>query len=104
MHVQIVTFELKGITEDEYRTGCADETGAFADLPGLLSKVWIGSADTNTYGAVYFWRDQDAMQRYVGGEIFRSILDDESLANVQSSDYTVLDELTRATQPGLAVV
>ena len=104
MHVQIVTFRLEGITEAEYRAGCEAETGVFNELPGLLGKIWIARPETNTYGAVYLWRDRDAYAQYVDGEVFQSILDDESLAGVESADYEVLDDLTRATQPGLTLV
>lgn len=104
MHVQVVTFSLNGITEEQYREACAEETGTFAALPGLLSKVWLCNADTNTYGGVYLWRDRDCFEAYVNGDVFRALNDDPSLNDVQSRDFDVLEDLTKATQPHLVVV
>lgn len=38
MHVQIVTFGLEGISEDEYHQGCKEATGIFAQLPVALTQ------------------------------------------------------------------
>lgn len=104
MHVQVVTFTLNGITEEQYREACAEETETFAALPGLLSKVWLGSPETNTYGGVYLWRDRDWCEAYINSDVFRALNDDPSLNNVQSRDFEVIEDLTKATQPHLVVV
>jgi hypothetical protein len=104
MHVQVVTFGLNGITEEQYHQGCQDEAEAFAKLPGLLAKVWTRNPDENTYGAVYLWRDRESCEQYVKGEIFESIKNDETLSNVTSKDFDVFEDLTKVTQPGLPIV
>jgi hypothetical protein len=104
MHVQIVTFGLNGITEEQYRESCQSETDTFAGLPGLLCKIWLRDADANTYGGVYLWRDRDSYERYVTGEIFQSIGDDPTLENVSSRDFGVFEDLTAATQPAVDLV
>jgi hypothetical protein len=101
MQVQVVTFELNGITEEEYHEACRVETDTFAALPGLLAKIWIKDEAANTFGAVYLWRDQDSHAAYVKGDIFKSIVDDPTLSNVTSKSFDVYDDLTKATQPGL---
>lgn len=104
MHVQVVTFGLKGISEEDYHEGCRSETGPFADLPGLLAKIWIKDEALTTFGAVYLWRDRDAYEKYVKGDIFRSIETDPSLSIVTSRSFEVYEDLTKATQPGLTLV
>jgi hypothetical protein len=104
MHVQIVTFGLKEISDSEYQEACRGETSTFAALPGLLSKIWLKNAEANVYGAVYLWRDRESCQRYVEGEIFASIGSDPSLKGVAWQEFEVIEELTRATQPGLAIL
>lgn len=66
MHVQIVTFRLADMTEEGYREACDGFTAAFAELPGLLAKIWLADPATDTYGGV--------------------------------------EDLTRVTQPGLAIL
>jgi hypothetical protein len=101
MHVQLVTFGLNGITEEQYRQACEGETATFAGLPGLICKIWLRDAKTTTYGGLYLWRDRRAYESYVAGEIFHSIKDDPTLTAVASRDFGVFEELTAATQPGL---
>ena len=38
MHIQIINFNLEGITRAEYDAVCNDLAGTFSGLPGLVSK------------------------------------------------------------------
>jgi heme-degrading monooxygenase HmoA len=100
MHVQVVTYGLRGITEDEYLEACQEETATFAGIAGLLAKLWLRDRDTKTYGAVYLWRDRQAYDNYVKGDIWASVQGDETLSGVTCRDFEVLEDLTAATQPG----
>ncbi len=104
MHVQVVTFGLNGISDEEYQRASQDETETFAALPGLVAKIWLRNADSNIYGAVYLWRDRESHDAYVQGDIFESIKNDPALTDVASQDFEVIKELTKATQPGLTII
>lgn len=103
MYVQLVTFTLDGPTEEQYHTGCRQETHVFADLPGLLAKIWLRDPDTGTYGGLYLWQDHDAYVNYTRSDIFRAIVDDPSFEGVTSRGFDHFEDLTKATQPGLPV-
>lgn len=104
MHVQIVNFQLSGITEEQYRTICDELAPAFAATPGLISKVWLADADTNSYGGVYVWRDQAAMEEFQAGELFKAVLSHPNLSGISSQDFGVLEAPTAVTSqlPALA--
>lgn len=104
MHVQVVTFGLNGIDEDQYHAACEAETGIFGQLPGLLAKVWLRDPATGTYGGLYLWRDRDAYERYVAGEVFAGVKDHPALEGVTSVDFGVFSDLTKATQPEVLLV
>lgn len=104
MHVQVVTFRLEGVSEEEYVEGCKAEVAAFANIPGLLAKVWLRDDASKTYGAVYLWRQRGAYEAYLAGDIWASVEGDPSLSRVTSHAYEAIEELTRATQPGVALV
>jgi hypothetical protein len=104
MHAQVVTFTLNGITEEQYQEACSAETETFAALPGLLSKIWLRDPETNTYGGIYLWSDRDWCQAYINGDVFRALKDDPSLNGVESRDFDVFEDLTKATQPRLSLV
>ena len=52
MHAQVITFGLNGITEEQFREACGADAPTFANLPGLLAKIWLRDPETNTFGPV----------------------------------------------------
>ena len=102
MHVQIVTFNLGGMSEGEYIDVASRLAPQFAGLSGLLAKVWLESPDAGVYGAVYFWNDEEAMERFLATDLFEGT--NPSFANFSTEDFSVLENLTRATQPVLTVL
>ncbi len=102
MHVQIVTFNLGGISEGEYIDVASRLAPRFAGLPGLLAKVWLESPESGVYGAIYLWEDQEAMERFLATDLFEGT--NSAFVNLTSDDFSILENLTRATQPVLAVL
>jgi hypothetical protein len=103
MHAQVITFGLHDITEEQFHEVCGADAPAFANLPGLLAKVWLRDPETNTYGGLYLWDDQEAYERYIEGEIFDAIKTNPHLQNVESRDFGVFDDLSAITMPKLRV-
>ena len=62
MHAQVVTFGLNGITEEQFREACGAVALTFVNLPGLVAKVWLRDPETNTYGGLYLWDEQEAYE------------------------------------------
>lgn len=97
MHIQIVRFQLKDLTDEGYQAMCDQLAPAFAAVPGLLSKVWLASPGTNTYGGVYTWRDQQAMEDYTSSKLFAGMVVHPNFVDVTSTDFGVLEAPTRVT-------
>jgi hypothetical protein len=104
MNVLIINFRLSGMTEEGYRAACADLAPAFAELPGLLAKVWLNDPATGTYGGVYLFRDRAAMEGYLASDLLASVAATPSFVDISTRDFAVYEDLTRATQPRLAVL
>ncbi|MFQ5897850.1 MAG: YdhR family protein [Candidatus Methylomirabilia bacterium] len=98
MHIQIINFNLKGVSERDYGKLCDDLAPAFANLPGLLAKVWLADPGRNTFGGVYMWQDRGAMEEFAKTELFRSVATHPNLANITSTDFTVMEGPTRVTR------
>jgi len=104
MHVQVVTFGLNGVTEEQFREVSEADAPTFATLPGLLAKIWLRDPETNTYGGLYLWADQEAYERYIKGEVFGAIEADQNLKNVESRDFGVFEDLCSLTMAKLRAV
>jgi quinol monooxygenase YgiN len=103
MHIQVVNFRLKDMTTEQYYGLCDELAPAFANVPGLLSKVWLANEAEGVFGGVYTWRDRAAMEQFAQGEMFAAMLAHPNLAGITSRDFGVLEDPTRVTR-GLAGV
>ena len=104
MHIQVVNFHLNDLSDADFRARCDEIAPAFAEVPGLISKVWLANASTNTYGGVYTWEEP----RGHGGstaesELFSAVATNPHFAEVSSTDFGVLEGPTSVTR-GLAAV
>jgi heme-degrading monooxygenase HmoA len=103
MHIQIINFHLKDLSEADFRAHCDEVAPAFAEVPGLISKVWLANRNTNTYGGIYTWARREAMDEYAKSDLFRAIATNPNLTGVTSIDFGVLEDPTSVTR-GLAEV
>lgn len=97
MHVQMVNFNLKGMSDAEFRAMADEVAPAFASVPGLLGKIWIADAGTNTYGGVYIWQDAAAMQVYMASDLGRGVAGNPNFGNLTSRDFEILGGPTRGS-------
>jgi heme-degrading monooxygenase HmoA len=98
VHIQIVNFHLKGISEEDYVRQCEVIASAFANLSGLISKTWLADPETNTYGGVYVWRDLQAMEDYTGTDLYKGMLANSHFDDITVRDFAVLENPTRVTR------
>jgi quinol monooxygenase YgiN len=103
MHIQIIRFNLKDMTAEQYHTLANSLAPTFAAMPDLLTKYWLADSDANTYGGVYVWRNRAAMQAFMQGEVAAAVSAHPNLTNITTTDFEVLDGPTRVTH-GLAAV
>jgi len=99
VHIQIVNFNLSGMTEAEYGDACEQQFAAlFRDVPGLAQKVWLSSPETNTYGGVYTWDSREAMLEFQTTPLFQAVISHPNLTNLRSTDFGILEAPTRVTR------
>lgn len=70
MQALIINFNLDGITRSDYEGLCTELAPAFAAVPGLISKHWLANEANNTYGGIYLFQDQLALDGYLASELF----------------------------------
>ena len=97
-YIQVVNFNLSGITHDDFM-GVANEVASnFAALNGLISKVWLSDKSNNTYGGVYSWASQDACESYRNGELYAGALaNNPNFVNLSDKGFAVLEGPSKIT-------
>ena len=99
MVIQVVNFNLEGITHADYMGAASEVAPAFNELNGLLSKVWLSDKEKNVYGGVYTWENRQSMEDYLNSQFYDEVLgSNPSFANVTYKAYDVLDGPTNITK------
>jgi quinol monooxygenase YgiN len=101
MHIAILNFHLKNTTPEQFKKQCDELAPALAQIPGLVSKVWLADSTANTYGGVYTWKDRAAFQAFAQSDLAKAMLNNPSLADVTIRDFAVMEGPTKVTR-GLA--
>lgn len=70
-------------------------------MVGSLS-CWPTAID-NRYGALYLWRDQEALDDFLASDLWKSVGSHPSFANFEVRPF-VVEDFTKATQPGMVIV
>ena len=98
MHIQIINFNLSGISRSEYEAAAAEAAQPISEMPGLISKRWLANEETNTYGGVYFWETKQHMQDWMDSQIFKDIGANPAFANAKITDFEMIESLSAITR------
>ena len=98
MQILIVNFNLDGMSEEDFATGCDELAPAFAAVPGLASKVWLADRAEGTYGGVYAFESETAVDAFLESELFAGVGATPGLVNISVRRFGVLDGPTRVTR------
>ena len=103
MEALVVTFKTHA-SQEQFTAATAEHAPVFAEVDGLLAKIWIADPESGTKGAVYLFGDRTALDAYLESDLFAGILAEPSFEGTSWRSYHVIDELTARTQPGIQIV
>ena len=103
MEALIVTFTTDA-SEEAFTAAVEGHASVFADVDGLLAKVWIADPERTTYGGIYLFRNRAALDAYRESDLFKSILAEPSFEGTSHRRYQVIEELTAKTQPRIQLI
>jgi|SRR5437762_11148647 hypothetical protein len=90
MHAQVITYQLKDISQAEYLKQMVEpDAPVIANVKGLISKVWLADEDKNTFGGFYLWEDRTAMEDFMHSDLVKAVVSRPFVKNVSSADYEV---------------
>ena len=98
MHISVVNFNLEGISHDDFLNIAEEVAPAFAQVDGLISKVWLSDKERNTYGGVYTWENKEALDACLVSDLFsNAVINNPNFVNVSVKDFDVLKEPSKVT-------
>lgn len=104
MHAVMVTFSLSGMGHADFEAACPEIAPAFAEVPGLIAKLWLGDEAEAVYGGLYLFESREAAEAYRDSEMLRrAVHENPRFGGVSVRAAAVLDAPTRITAGRLAL-
>ena len=103
MIIQIVNFNLEDLSDADYRKACDGLAPELARVTGLISKVWLADEASNSYGGVYTWVDQQAMDAFARSDFFKAFATNPNFANITSTAFGILEGPSQITRASVAI-
>ena len=104
MHALFVNFTVPGKSADEVIELVEPLVPSFSHLPGNLAKIWLADAEAGRYGALYLWRESEDLEAFLASDLWQAVVNHPAFAAFDVRPFTVLEDFTKATQPGLTIV
>ena len=99
MHAQIITYQLKGISQEDYiKQMVQPDAPVLAQVAGLHSKVWLSNPGENSYGGFYLWQSREHMAAFMASDLVKAVVSRPFVTSVHSVDYAVPEEPSRITR------
>ena len=86
------------VTAPEYAELAASLAPAFAEVPGLLWKVWIMNQDEREAGGIYYFESGDSLQQFVSSQLAADVRNHPAVMEFSAKTFDVMDDVTAVTR------
>jgi hypothetical protein len=100
VYIRIVTFRLRGMTDEQYEDHAVGIADAFAGWPGLRAKFWLADRAQRRYGGVYLFASRADADRSRTTPLFAGMAGSPALADLAIEEFDTLDAPTAITAAG----
>ena len=97
----LVTNYNYSVSLEEYQQMTAELAQAFAEVPGCVWKIWLIDDEKKEAGAVYLFKDDEALQTFKSSALVASVLSHPALSNFDLKERDVLTEVSEITRAPL---
>lgn len=99
MQAQLITYQLKDISQEEYLKQMVEpDAPILAKVKGLISKVWLSDIEKNSFGGFYLWENKKAMQDFMSSDLVKAVVSRPYVTNVSSVDFEVNQQASLVTR------
>jgi quinol monooxygenase YgiN len=89
------------VPREEFESMAAQLAPAFAEVPGCIWKIWLVDAEKNEAGAVYLFKDEEALQNFKASPLVAAVLSHPALSNFELRERGILKEVSELTHAPL---
>lgn len=92
-----INFKLEVTTKD-YEQAAKSLVDQFANLPGLMWKIWTMNEEQKEAGGIYLFEDEASLNKFLNGPLAKTVTSHPGLSNFSVKSFSVMSELTEITQ------
>jgi len=97
MHALIVNFKWAAPSHEERAAASEQVAPAFAEIPGLISKLWLSDPNGVTVGGIYTFEDAASCAAYRESELFAGVLANPDFSDFSMAEFEVMEAASRIT-------
>ena len=99
MQAQLITYRLSDISQAEYLKQMVEpDAPVVANVPGLISKVWLSDEAKNAFGGFYLWESKTAMEDFMHSQLVKAVVSRPFVRDVSSVDFEVNQDASLITR------
>jgi hypothetical protein len=97
--VSIVRFRSR-LSPEAVQAAYEERADGYRAVPGLAEKIYLRFRETGEFGAVYVWESAEALERFRGSELARTIA---AVYGVEGHPRVELADVALVVRPGIPV-
>ena len=92
-----ITFNFS-VPKADYEQAANSLVNDFANLPGLIWKVWTLNEDQSEAGGIYMFESQASLDEFLAGPLAKTVTTHPALDNFSVKQFTIMKDLTEKTR------
>jgi hypothetical protein len=86
------------VSKEEYEQAVSPLADKFANVPGLIWKVWILNEEKSEAGGIYLFENQAALDDYLAGSLAKIVTTHPALSNFSIKQFGIMKNITKVTR------
>ena len=86
------------VTASDYEELAASLALAFADVPGLVWKIWILNEAEREAGGIYYFDRAESLQQFLASQLAANVQNHPAVSEFSAKAFEVMDAVTAMTR------
>lgn len=87
-----------GVPRADYEGAVSPLASDFAEVPGLLWKIWLMNEAESEAGGIYLFEDESSLTAYLEGPLASAVKSHPALSDLSAKQFDVMEKLTSITR------
>ena len=86
------------VTKEEYEQAVSPLADKFANVPGLIWKIWILNEEKSEAGGIYLFENQASLDEFLAGQLAKTVTGHPALSNFSVKQFGIMKDITEVTR------